>query len=240
MKCVLDKLPRSILEPMMSRYELNNTAALALTLLDCDVSSSAARRSLAFSDAPSAPGGVRNLYSTVTPVRTRSVTVTDAPLIHDLYGGTPGYFDIISIPLPTVEEVATDLATAIADPRRYVEIVLIDEEHRPATPHPEAGPCQRDPISGNYVVGYLDYKLDYPELGDATVNLLLIRPGLQSHGLGSACALDLEQRLAGRSKRLLASIYGENPRARRFWEGLGYHFAIDAKPLIEWYAKQLA
>lgn len=180
------------------------------------------------------------MYSTVTPVRTRSATVADAPLIHDLYAATPGYFDIISIPVPTVEEVATDLATAIADPRRYVELVLVDEEHRPSASDPEAAPCQRDPSSGLYVVGYLDYKLDYPDPGDATVNLLLVRSGLQSSGVGSACALDLEQRLAGRSQRLLASIYGENPRARRFWEGLGYHFAIDAKPLLEWYAKQLA
>lgn len=179
------------------------------------------------------------MYSTVTPVRTRSVTATDAHLVHDLYTATPGYFDVISIPVPTVEEVATDISTAIADPRRYVELVLVDEEHRPSARNAGVTPCQLDPDSGMYVVGYLDYKLDYPDPGDATVNLLLIRSGLQSFGLGSACAIDLERRLSGRSKRLLASIYGENPRARRFWESLGYQFAIDAKPLLEWYAKQL-
>jgi len=41
-------------------------------------------------------------------------------------------------------------------------------------------------------------------------------------------------------RRVLASIYGQNPGARRFWEALGYAFAIDAKPVLDWYAKQLA
>lgn len=181
---------------------------------------------------------MKTLYPTLTPVRTRAATVDDAPLVHDLYAATPGYFEIISIPVPTVEEVATDLATALADPRRHVEIVLSGDAETGS--RALASGCRNDPVTGDPVVGYLDYKLDYPELGDATVNLLLVRPGLQSFGIGSACAQDLEARLAGRSRRLLASIYGENPSAKRFWERLGYHFAIDAKPLLEWYAKQLA
>lgn len=173
------------------------------------------------------------MHPTLSPVRTRSATVADAPLVHELYAATPAYFDIISIPVPTVAEVSTDLATAIADPRRFVELVLLDPER--AAPN-----CDIDPVSGAAVVGYLDYKLDYPEAGDATVNLLLVRAGLQSLGVGSACIRDLEERLRGRSSRLLASIYGENPRARRFWESLGYRFAIDARPLLEWFAKSLA
>jgi hypothetical protein len=51
--------------------------------------------------------------------------------------------------------------------------------------------------------------------------------------------LDLEQRLRGQVRRVLASIYGQNPRAERFWGSLGYHFAIDAKPVLDWYAKEL-
>lgn len=173
------------------------------------------------------------MHPTLSPVRTRAVSVADAPLVHELYAATPEYFDIISIPVPTVAEVSTDLATATADPRRFVELVLLEPS--------AAGPdCDLDPVTGAAVVGYLDYKLDYPAEGDATVNLLLIRAGLQSRGVGGACVRDLEGRLRGRSARLLASIYGENPRARRFWEGLGYRFAIDARPLLEWFAKTLA
>jgi len=97
----------------------------------------------------------------------------------------------------------------------------------------------KDPITGRQIVGYLDFKLDYPEQGDGTVNLLLIPEKLQSNGLGRVCVVDLEERLKGQVSRLLASIYGQNPRAERFWKTLGYEFAIDAKPVLDWYAKTL-
>lgn len=171
-------------------------------------------------------------------VRTRAADEADAAIIHDLYQATPGYFEIISIPIPTLEEVRTDLATTAADPRRHAELVLT--EHGPFTAAGEEP--QRvllDPVTRLAVAGYLDYKLDYPEPGDATVNLLLVVPWLQSRGIGAACERDLEQRLDGRAHRVLASIYGNNPRARRFWERLGYSFAIDAKPILDWYAKLL-
>ncbi len=180
---------------------------------------------------------MKALLPTLVSVRTRPASAADAPLVHDLYSATPAYFEIISMPQPTAQEVATDLATALADPRRFVELVLWDDEDEGVA---RAAGCPTDPVSGAPVAGYLDYKLDYPDPGDATVNLLLVRPGLQSYGVGTACAKDLEVRLRGRSRRLLASIYGDNPRAKRFWERLGYRFAIDARPLLEWYAKQLA
>ena len=173
--------------------------------------------------------------ATKTAVTTRPAAISDAQLVHSLYIATPSYFDIISIPIPTLEEVRTDLATARADPRRQVELVLVAEGSSTGM-----DPVIRDPVSGGVVAGYLDYKLDYPDSGDATVNLLLVHPSLQSRGIGGACARDLESRLEGKARRLLASIYGENPRARNFWERLGYAFAIDAKPLLDWYAKSLA
>jgi len=173
--------------------------------------------------------------ATKTAVTTRSAEPTDASLVHSLYSATPSYFEIISIPVPTLEEVRTDLATARADPRRHVELVLVDDGMSNGL-----DPVIRDPVSGGVVAGYLDYKLDYPDSGDATVNLLLVHPAMQSRGIGGACARDLESRLTGKARRLLASIYGENPRARSFWERLGYAFAIDAKPLLDWYSKSLA
>ncbi len=173
------------------------------------------------------------MLPTLSPVRTRAASAADAATIQELYQATPGYFEVISIPVPTVDEVRTDLATATNDPRRHVEIVLVEPERA-------AAGVGIDPVTGAAVVGYLDYKLDYPEAGDATVNLMLVRGDMQSHGIGRACAVDLEGRLKGRSRRLLASIYGENPRAKAFWESLGYRFAIDARPLLEWYAKRLA
>jgi len=166
---------------------------------------------------------------------TRPALVKDANLVHALYEDTPSYFDIISIPIPTLAEVATELITAVNDPRRFVELVLIPPPHGP-TGVPERF---RDPVTGREVAGYLDYKLDYPEAGDATVNLLLVRTTLQNRGIGKQCVADLEERLAGKVGRVLASIYGRNPRAEHFWKSLGYTFAIDAKPVLDWYAKTL-
>lgn len=166
---------------------------------------------------------------------TRPADASDAAIVHRLYAKTPGYFDVISIPVPTLAEVRTDLETAARDARRHIELVLLPP--RQQAPRDEA---LTDPVSGRQVVGYLDYKLDYPEAGDATVNLLLVGGDVQGRGIGGRCVRDLEERLRGRSQRILASIYGRNPRARRFWERLGYAFAIDAKPVLDWYAKKLS
>jgi ribosomal protein S18 acetylase RimI-like enzyme len=165
---------------------------------------------------------------------TREARAADAGLVHRLYHATPEYFDIISIPVPTLDEVQTELAAADRDDRRRVELVL--ERERPPLDDAEAF---RDPVTGAYVVAYLDYKLDYPEAGDATVNLLLVHGALHDRGIGRRAIRGLEHRLRGRVTRVLASIYGRNPAARRFWQGLGYTFAIDARPVLDWYAKTL-
>lgn len=162
-------------------------------------------------------------------VKTRPAKVEDASIVHQLYQQTPAYFAIISMPVPTLSEVEHELAAAAIDPRRCVELILSGA----------AGGIP-DPASGRAVVGYLDYKLDYPEPGDAMVNLLLILESLQNRGLGRSCVRELEARLRGQAKRVLASIYGQNPRAERFWKSLGFQFAIDAKPVLDWYAKPLA
>jgi len=174
-----------------------------------------------------------------TGVTTRPAGPDDASIVQAVYSLTPGYFQIISIPVPTLEEVRTDLATAATDPRRHAELILLDPSWPGVDVDDDPGHGPIDPLTGLRVAGYLDYKLDYPDKGDATVNLLLVLPWLQSLGIGAACATDLERRLTGQSRRLLASIYGSNPRARKFWERLGYTFAIDARPILDWYAKLL-
>ncbi len=163
------------------------------------------------------------------PLGVRTALPTDASVVHTLYEATPDYFRIISIPMPTLDEVAKELETAAADPRRCTELVL-------GAPNLNG---VSDPQSGCQVVGYLDYKMHYPDDGDVMVNLLLILGRLQSSGLGRSCVLDLEARLQGRARRVLASIYGQNPRAEHFWKTLGYRFAIDAQPILDWYAKDL-
>jgi len=164
-------------------------------------------------------------------VRTRPATAHDAELVLMLYRQTPVYFEIISNPVPSLAEVERELEAAAHDHRRFVELVL--------APNSEATEAPRDPKTGQAVVGYLDCKLDYPAAGDATVNLLLIATPYQGYGYGRCCVERLVRRLKGRAKRILAAIYGRNPQAERFWRSLGYRFAIDAKPILDWYAKAL-
>ena len=51
---------------------------------------------------------------------------------------------------------------------------------------------------------------------------------------------DLEARLPPGTTRVLASVLGNNPRGARFWERQGYTFALDARPVMTWYAKAVA
>lgn len=157
----------------------------------------------------------------------------DAERVHALYHAVPAYFEVLNAPIPTLREVQVELEAAAGDPRRRTELILLHDDPSPGTP-------DRDPQTGAWVAGYLDVTHEYLEPGDATVNLLLVRTDLQCRGIGSTCMRAFERRLEGRAKRVLASIYGQNPRARRFWRQLGYRFAIDAAPVLEWYAKDLS
>ena len=162
-------------------------------------------------------------HAGVPPLGFHTAAPDDAPAVHELYLDTPGYFALLSIPLPSEREVRVELEAAGADPRRRCELIV--DTRAPAEARP---------------LGYLDITLDYPGPGDATVNLLLVRAGLQGRGIGTAAMRALESSLTGRVERVLASVYGKNEAAERFWRGLGYAFAIDAGPVLEWYAKRLS
>lgn len=141
-----------------------------------------------------------------------------APLLHNLYQSTPGYFRLLGTRIPNLSEVQADVNTAFADPRRHLELL-----------HDERGE----------LVGSLDYKTAYPQVGDVTINLLLIREDRQNQHLGELAVRQLEARLPAGTRRVLASVLGENPRGARFWERQGYTFELDARPSMMWYAKRL-
>lgn len=141
-----------------------------------------------------------------------------APILHQLYQDTPGYFDLLGGEVPTLGEVQHDLLTAAEDPHRQLE--LLHDDH-------------------GELLGSVDYKTEYPGPGDLTINLLLIKGERQSQGWGAEVVRQLEARHALRSRRVLASVLGDNVRGVQFWERLGYHFELDARPVMTWYAKEL-
>jgi ribosomal protein S18 acetylase RimI-like enzyme len=174
----------------------------------------------------------------IPELRTRPVTLADTSILHRLYQQSERYFKIIAAPIPLEVDVRSELASALSDPRRHLEFLLDAESGTVESGTAESGHDQ--------VVGYLDLKFNYPQHGDATINLLLIAQPFQADGWGSRTVQDLEARLnagqiahAPTVHRLLAGIYAENPGAMRFWERHGYHFAIDARPVLAWYEKIL-
>ncbi|WP_102125600.1 GNAT family N-acetyltransferase [Deinococcus planocerae] len=152
-------------------------------------------------------------------MRVTPLALHHAPLLHTLYDAAPGYFALLGTRVPSLPEVQRDVEIALLDPRRHLDLL-----------HDDAGE----------LVGSLDCKQDYPHPGDLTINLLLIREDRQSQGLGERTVRDLERRLPRGTTRILASVLGENPRGARFWERLGYTFALDARPSLTWYAKPVA
>jgi len=195
------------------------------------------------------------MLSTAVHTIVRPATLHDAELVHQLYVRSPKYFERLSAPTPTQSEVARELEIALADPCRQVALILSEDEglvdkslfdkglvdtavsHSVSSSESLSSKSSLQPA--RYVVGYLDYKLNFPEKGDATVNLLLVGEPWQRNGYGARAMCDLETRLQGKVRRVLASVYGQNVRAKRFWASLGYSFAIDAKPVLDWYAKYL-
>lgn len=163
---------------------------------------------------------------TLTPAGREAIRTLDitplvphlAPLLHSLYQSTPDYFQLLGSRIPNLSEVQADVNTAFADPRRHME--LLHDEH-------------------GQLVGSLDYKMGYPQAGDVTINLLLIRQDRQNQHLGREAVQQLEARLPPGTRRVLASVLGDNPRGARFWERLGYTFELDARPSMVWYAKRL-
>ncbi len=154
-------------------------------------------------------------------MRTEALTLAplgleDALLVHRVFLQSPGYFELIGVELPSLEDVQQDLKTLETDPRRRAFLLFLGEEP----------------------VGYLDYKLHYPGPQEATLSLLLIREDRQGQGLGRLALRHLEEGLVG-VERLYALVYGDNPRARGFFLAQGFEYVKDGGPTLSWYAKRL-
>jgi hypothetical protein len=91
----------------------------------------------------------------IPSLKTRPVTLADTSILHRLYQQSERYFKIIAAPIPLEVDVRSELESALTDPRRHLEFLL-------------------DAEGTGMIVGYLDLKFDYPQSGDATINLLLI------------------------------------------------------------------
>ncbi|GEM86208.1 GNAT family N-acetyltransferase [Meiothermus granaticius] len=146
------------------------------------------------------------------------VTPEAAAVVHELYLRCPTYIALIGGDTPTLNDIQRELETLRHDTRR--QAYLLFQEGK--------------------VIGFLDYKVAYPDLHSATVSLLLIDERLQNQGLGKLVVEQLEQLLSGRTERLFAVVYGNNEKAKAFWKRQGYTHAHDGGPSLSWYVKNLS
>ncbi|PZA08698.1 MULTISPECIES: GNAT family N-acetyltransferase [unclassified Meiothermus] len=151
-----------------------------------------------------------------------AVDSDSASIIHELYQKSPTYFQLIGMEIPTLSDVEREVEALAHDPQRRCCLI--------ATPTPK---------EGRQVVGYLDYKLHYPEAMAATISLLLIAEEHQGQGFGSLALEHLEGLLRGEVRKLYAVVYGNNPVAQRFWEARGFRHLKDGGPSLRWYVKDL-
>ncbi len=145
------------------------------------------------------------------------VNADSAATVHSLYLNCPTYLTLIGAETPSLNDIRRELETLRHDTRRQALLLL----------------------HTNHVVGFLDYKVAYPDLHSATISLLLIDESLQGRGLGKAAVEQLETQLRGRMDRLYAVVYGNNEQAKRFWEKVGFEHLRDSGPTLSWYLKPL-
>lgn len=146
-----------------------------------------------------------------------AVSTKDAVHIHSLYLNCPTYLALIGGDQPSLTDVEGELSTLLQDTRRQAQLILSEDQ----------------------VIGYLDYKVAYPDLHSTTISLILIDERIQGNGYGKQVVKQLEQLLSGRMERIYAVVYGNNIRAKAFWERCGYGYIRDGGPNLSWYLKEL-
>lgn len=145
------------------------------------------------------------------------VTAEVAPEVHQLYLNSPTYISLIGGDTPSLNDIRRELETLRHDTRRQAMLLFQENE----------------------VVGFLDYKVAYPDLHSATISLILIDEHMQGHGYGRTAVEQLESLIKGRIEKLYAVVYGSNQRARTFWSVLGFEHLRDSGPTLSWYVKTL-
>ena len=140
-----------------------------------------------------------------------------ARMLHQLYQNCPTYISLIGGEAPSLNDIERELETLRHDTRRQAMLIL----------------------EGEQMVGFLDYKVAYPDLHAATISLLLVDEKIQGRGLGRVVVEQLEALLRGRTERLYAVVYGNNERAKTFWLRCGFAHLRDSGPSLSWYEKEM-
>lgn len=133
----------------------------------------------------------------------RPIVAGELRRLHNIYVGTPLYFEAIGINDISLADVEAQFQAAQATPGRVllgVEVPAVD-----------------------LLIGVIDLQTDYPQPGVAAIHLLLIWGGFQRQGYGQECValiVDWLNERGGTDE--LRVIAAENAEGLRFWQQHGF------------------
>lgn len=135
-----------------------------------------------------------------------------AAALQAVYAATPGYWAMYGLGGPPEAQAANDLAAGNSTPGRYLLGILrrIDAA---------------DPDAGAELIGLLDFRLDWPELGTAYVGMMMVAEPYQHAGVATQAWSLLSPWLAATAQMRKARTGVEqfNVPALKFWQQMGFH-----------------
>jgi RimJ/RimL family protein N-acetyltransferase len=134
-----------------------------------------------------------------------------AAALQAVYTATPGYWQMYGLAGPPPDQAQQDLTASNETPGRYlVGIVKRMDEH--------------DVAEGAELIGLVDFRLDWPDEGVATVGMLMVAQPYQRQGVGAQAWSLLAPWLTASAhmRKARLSIEQFNIGALKFWEALGF------------------
>ncbi len=139
------------------------------------------------------------------------------PALQAVYAATPEYWQMYGLAGPLPDQAQRDLAAANATSGRYLAGIVkrVDEQ---------------DAVAGAELIGLVDFRLDWPETGAATIGMLMVAAPYQRQGVGTQAWALLAPWLAASAGMHKARLSVEqfNIGALKFWETLGFRLTGDS------------
>lgn len=134
-----------------------------------------------------------------------------AAAVQAVYAATPHYWQMYGLDGPPADQAQRDLAAANETPGRYLAGIVkrVDAQ---------------DAAAGAELIGLVDFRLDWPAEGTATIGMLMVAEAYQRQGVGAQAWSLLAPWLAASAhmQKARLSIEQFNIGALKFWEKLGF------------------
>ena len=131
--------------------------------------------------------------------------------LQGVYAATPSYWAMYDLDGPPSNHADKELVAAAAEPGRI--LLGIVRRLDPA-----------DPDAGAEMIGFVDFRLDWPDPGVVYIGMLMVAEAVQRQGIGTQAWSLLKPWLASQAgmQRARAGVEQFNVAALKFWEAQGF------------------